>query len=188
MSLKNLTEEDVHQAMGAMAGVRAVTLFNMELMGSVETLSGIADQHGPRTLADIMYLQYAILHDRHIDHDPEDSEILSVIKLLPSAKRWMGFINVNSQGDITQKNVVDEPGNKDRIKLAMNAIKGFAIETGLDVDSELDAAISDLVADMMHLCDDKGLDFDSLISRARDNHQEEIAEDRLLAMVGYPEM
>ena len=36
-------------------------LFMRELLGSVDTLTGIAEEHGPRTLADLMYLHASIL-------------------------------------------------------------------------------------------------------------------------------
>ncbi len=46
----------------------AAKRFFKELLVSVETLSAIADQYGPRTLADVMYLQNAIAKGTFIDH------------------------------------------------------------------------------------------------------------------------
>ena len=69
-------------------------LFMQELLDSVETLSGIAEQHGARTLADLMYLQYAILSGGFIDHYPGESKVLEIASGLPSGGRWLEFIAV----------------------------------------------------------------------------------------------
>lgn len=69
----------------------AVQFWN-ELLGSVETLLGIADTYGTRTLVDLMYLQNAIYMGRHIDHAPEVSSILDVVDLLPSKTTWKKYI------------------------------------------------------------------------------------------------
>lgn len=68
--------------------------FYAELLDSVETLSGIADQHGSRTLADLMYLQNAIASGGFIDHYPGESSVGEVVKQLPSADRWMKYLSV----------------------------------------------------------------------------------------------
>lgn len=65
--------------------------FVRELTDSCETLSGLADQYGVRTLSDLLYLQHAILVNGHIDR-LDDSQILDVVDSLPSAKRWREFI------------------------------------------------------------------------------------------------
>lgn len=69
-------------------------LFMQELLDSVETLSGIAEQHGARTLADLMYLQNAILSGGFIDHYPGESNVLEIASGLPSGRRWSKFIAV----------------------------------------------------------------------------------------------
>jgi hypothetical protein len=69
-------------------------LFMQELLDSVETLSGIAEQHGARTLADLMYLQNAILSGGFIDHYPGESKVLEIASGLPSGGQWSKFIAV----------------------------------------------------------------------------------------------
>lgn len=71
----------------------AVT-FMKELLDSVDTLSGIADEHGQQTLVDLMYLQNAILEDGFIDVYPDASKVLDIIGNLPSADKWMKFVKV----------------------------------------------------------------------------------------------
>jgi len=70
------------------------SLFMQELLDAVETLSGIAEQHGARTLADLMYLQNAILSGGFIDHYPEESKVLEIASGLPSGGQWSKFITV----------------------------------------------------------------------------------------------
>jgi len=67
-------------------------LFLKELLDSVETLTGIAEEHGPRTLADLVYLQAAILNDGFIDHYPGESRVPELVQRLPSGRLWMQYI------------------------------------------------------------------------------------------------
>lgn len=76
------------------AFVEAARLFMTELQDSVETLTGIGEQFGSRTLVDVMLLQNAILNGTVIDHYPTDSSVSEVVKPLPSAERWMKYICV----------------------------------------------------------------------------------------------
>ena len=69
-------------------------MFMQELLDSVEALTRIADEHGARTLADLMYLHSAILSGGFIDHYPDESKVLEITQNLPSAERWMQFIKV----------------------------------------------------------------------------------------------
>jgi len=75
-------------------GHERASLFMRELLDSVETLSGIAEQHGARTLADLMYLQNAILSGGFIDHYPEESKVFEIASGLPSGGQWSKFIAV----------------------------------------------------------------------------------------------
>lgn len=75
-------------------GKSSARLFMQELLDSVETLSGIAEQHGARTLADLMFLQNAILSGGFIDHYPGESNVLEIASGLPSGRRWSKFIAV----------------------------------------------------------------------------------------------
>lgn len=75
-------------------GHERARLFMQELLDSVETLSSIAEQHGARTLADLMYLQNAILSGGFIDHYPGESKVLEIARDLPSGGQWSKFIAV----------------------------------------------------------------------------------------------
>jgi hypothetical protein len=86
VALPNYTEQ--------CARVAAAALFFSELLDSVETLSGIADVHGARTLSDLMFLQQAILNGGFIDHYPDESNVLNCALKLPSGERWASFIKV----------------------------------------------------------------------------------------------
>lgn len=70
-------------------------LFWQELLDSVESLTAIADRHGARTLADLFYLQNAILCGGCIDHDPDESSVLEVVRTLFSAAQWERHIKVD---------------------------------------------------------------------------------------------
>ena len=75
-------------------GKDAAVLFMQELLDSVDSLTELADIHGARTLADLVYLQQAILKGGFIDHYPGESKVLEVVKELPSHQRWVGFIEL----------------------------------------------------------------------------------------------
>lgn len=84
---------DIEPLNGA-SGKRAAALFFQELLDSVETLSGIAVEHGSRTLADLMYLQNGILSGGFIDHYPGESKALEIASALSSGEQWSKFIKV----------------------------------------------------------------------------------------------
>lgn len=75
-------------------------LFFKELLESFETLTGIADRYGSRTLADLLYLQNAILDGGFIDLYPHESEVLAVIEAMPSAQRWRRFVHQAEAEDL----------------------------------------------------------------------------------------
>ena len=75
-------------------GYDSAELFMQELLDSVETLAGIAEQHGARTLADLMYLHSAILSNGFVDHYPDESKALDIARNLPSGEQWVKFIKV----------------------------------------------------------------------------------------------
>lgn len=66
--------------------------FMRELLDSTETLLGISEQYGPRTLADLMYLHSAIVSGGYIDFLPGESAVLELVQQLPSAACWVQFI------------------------------------------------------------------------------------------------
>lgn len=72
--------------------------FLRELLDSVETLTGIAEQHGPHTLADVMYLHNAIMNGGFIDHYSDDSAVLGIARALPSGEQWAKYIKVEDRG------------------------------------------------------------------------------------------
>ena len=73
-------------------------LFMSELLDSVETLSAIVEEHGATTLADLMYLQEAILDGSHIDAHVGQSKVFEVVSQLPSGKRWEHFVKRERPG------------------------------------------------------------------------------------------
>lgn len=76
------------------AGPTAAKRFMQELLDSVETLSGIAEEHGARTLADLFFLHSAIAEGSFIDYYPnsDESSVKDVVEGLPSAAEWLPFI------------------------------------------------------------------------------------------------
>lgn len=76
----------------AVTGVRKAKQFWDELLMSFDTLSGIADTYSQNTLVDMMYLQMAILKNGFIDHYPEQSSILEVLKAMPSGREWVQYL------------------------------------------------------------------------------------------------
>jgi hypothetical protein len=61
------------------------------VIASTETLGGVADQYGPQTLADVIYLQAAIADNEFIDEIGE-SQIMDFIKTLPYSTLWLSYI------------------------------------------------------------------------------------------------
>ncbi|HJP69621.1 MAG TPA: hypothetical protein VJ846_12030 [Sphingomicrobium sp.] len=72
----------------------AAKQFFNELLDSMETLSAVADQFGPQTLADLMYLQNAITKGTFIDHYQGESCLMEVVKGLRSAGRWTAYVQL----------------------------------------------------------------------------------------------
>lgn len=71
--------------------------------------------------------------------------------------------------------------NKDRAYWAERAIREFSHVTGLagSGDAEYDPTIpvADLLCDLRHYCDERGIDFDLCLTRANGNYKEEKEED-----------
>ena len=82
------------ESLNDLSGKQVATTFFQELLDSVESLTGIVETHGTRTLADLMYLQNAILSGGFIDHYPDESKVLEIASALPSGERWSTFIKV----------------------------------------------------------------------------------------------
>ncbi len=79
--------------MDEIQSMKAARFFD-ELLAEHETITGIADLYGARTLADLMYLQAAILKGTGIDHYPDESAILAVISNLPGKDEWVKYIQL----------------------------------------------------------------------------------------------
>lgn len=74
------------------AGRVAAKLFMDELLSVCETLTEMAEIHGARTLADLMYLHSAVLDDSFVEHFHGESALPEVVANLPSARIWTTFI------------------------------------------------------------------------------------------------
>ena len=62
--------------------------FHAELLDSVETLTAIAEQHGALALANVVYLQTAILKGGEIELTRDEAENFAFVRDLPSGGRW----------------------------------------------------------------------------------------------------
>ncbi|SAK61302.1 hypothetical protein AWB79_02789 [Caballeronia hypogeia] len=62
--------------------------FHAEMLDAVETLTGIAEQHGVLALANVVYLQTAILKGGAIELTRGEAENSSFVRDLPSGGRW----------------------------------------------------------------------------------------------------
>ena len=62
--------------------------FHAELLDAVETLTAIAEQHGALALANVVYLQTAILKGGVIELTRDEAEAISFVRGLPSGGRW----------------------------------------------------------------------------------------------------
>lgn len=68
--------------------------FYDELLGETESFGQIVEMYGDRTLADLLYLQAAILKGAFIEHYPNESFVLDIAKGLPSGKDWIKHIQM----------------------------------------------------------------------------------------------
>jgi hypothetical protein len=78
------------QSAGAVEGsAEKAALFFSELLASCESLEGVAEEFGTRTLADLMYLQNAILTGTQIDVWPGETRVGEALCKLPSSALWL---------------------------------------------------------------------------------------------------
>jgi hypothetical protein len=68
--------------------------FHDELLQSVETLTGIAEQHGVIALANVQYLQTAILRGGNIELSSKDEGQLDMLRSLPSGEQWLKHVTI----------------------------------------------------------------------------------------------
>ncbi len=95
----NLVRAAINGLVVKAAGSRAIEAqqFFDELLASVETLGGVAEQYGTGALVHLMYLQGAILKGTYIDLDLKEVAALSFVRHLPSGERWWKFVYVNEE-------------------------------------------------------------------------------------------
>lgn len=69
--------------------------------------------------------------------------------------------------------------NAERAIFGELAIVAFASRTGQaeDVAEDPETVLGDLLADLMHFCDAKDVDFEEALRRGRNHHDEEITEE-----------
>lgn len=72
---------------------------------------------------------------------------------------------------------IDRPLNQERADIAFHALELYADKTGLSMKHDEETAIGDLLADIMHLCDRDGIQFDTYLLRARMHYDAEQTED-----------
>lgn len=72
------------------------------------------------------------------------------------------------------------PTNEERAEWVMQSVDLFATTTGLSIEDEFDVAVADLLANIMHLCAEKGVVFDDVLQTARNNFEAEIEEEEAI--------
>lgn len=60
--------------------------------------------------------------------------------------------------------------------LEARAAKVEALLRGAYYEHDIEASVTDVLADVMHLCDEVALDFDKLAEAAKRHHEEELKE------------
>lgn len=76
------------QANVTLESAQLAYLFHHELIEQFETVANVGEQYGQRTVADLFYLQTAILCSSEIDVWPQSS-IMDVVDKLASAEKWL---------------------------------------------------------------------------------------------------
>lgn len=69
------------------------------------------------------------------------------------------------------------PTNDERADWAKDSCRLYADVTGLNLEDEVDVAISDLIASLLHYADREGLCPDTLVARAQMHYEHEAAEE-----------
>lgn len=67
------------------------------------------------------------------------------------------------------------PTNDERAEWAKDSCRLYADVTGLTLEDEVDTAISDLIASLLHLADMNGLCPDTILERAKMHYEYESA-------------
>jgi hypothetical protein len=77
-------------------GIAAAEFFD-ELTDEVETLAGIARQYNEQVLANLMYLQVAILSNNYIElysDEPVTAQFIELLGKLSSSERWKKYVQI----------------------------------------------------------------------------------------------
>jgi hypothetical protein len=69
------------------------------------------------------------------------------------------------------------PANSERADWAAESARVYADLTGLDYDEEIDSAIGDLIASLLHLADAHGLCPETMLQRGQMHYEYEVEED-----------
>ncbi|MCA8355613.1 hypothetical protein [Burkholderia cepacia] len=91
-------EAPINESGARVAAHHTAIRFFDELLESVESLSAISDVHGPSTLANLMYLQHAILTDGSIELTHDERAVVEILQGLPSADQWLTYVRQLSAG------------------------------------------------------------------------------------------
>ena len=83
----------IQSVIQASTGEASAKAFFVEMLDSVETLSAVSDEHGPSTVAQLMYLQTAILNGTEIEVYANEAEKLAFVRALPSGERWWKYVS-----------------------------------------------------------------------------------------------
>lgn len=70
------------------------------------------------------------------------------------------------------------PANDERAEWAKDSCRLYADATGLTLEEEVDTAISDLIASLLHYADREGLCPETVLVRAQMHYEHEAAEER----------
>lgn len=76
----------------------------------------------------------------------------------------------------------EEPTNDQRASWAKEAVMAHVGARGDTPDTDEKTGVVDLLTDLMHLCDEAGLDFDAALEAARSHYEAETWENRTAAM------
>jgi hypothetical protein len=72
--------------------------FANEVLNAVESLSAVAEQRGVHSLADLFYLQTAILEGTYVQLDALSTPIFELVRTLPSVSEWRRHIQFETHG------------------------------------------------------------------------------------------
>jgi hypothetical protein len=78
-----------------------------------------------------------------------------------------------AQNNMVITTVESKNSNVERSHSANEILSLFALKTGIQ-DEDTHTKLSDLVSDLMHLCDKEDIDFNDVLERASDHYTNEL--------------